>query len=217
MQDKNHYNPDHYQQSLVEPGHFGKSQDNIIIIENFIEKQNIKKIQDFVQTINKWVDPGQDVYKDDGTVLFNASYWKDRQCSGEIIKELDIEIFYLIEYYIDKLKDILEKIFNVKLYSRPPHIVRWFEGLYQEPHADKQLNDGSPNPFPNYDINSLIYINEDFEGGELYYPQHNFQIKPKPGLAVAHPGDIHYMHGVRKVTSGERWTMPSFYTITEVL
>jgi hypothetical protein len=35
-------------------------------------------------------------------------------------------------------------------------------------------------------------------------------------LGVAHPGDIHYLHGVKPVISGERYTTPSFYTITEL-
>lgn len=214
---KQYYNPDHYNKSLIEPGHFGSSKDNIIVINNFIEIDDLKKIQNFLPTINEWIDPGGDQYSATGEVLYNASYWKDRQCSGEIIKKINEEIYVLIDYYINKLKCVLEDNFNVKLYSRPPVIIRWFEGLFQEPHADKQLLDGSPNPFPNYDINSLIYYNEDFEGGELYYPQHDLEIKPKPGLAVAHPGDINYLHGVRKVISGERWTTPSFYTITEIM
>ena len=115
------------------------------------------------------------------------------------------------------MKWLLEDNFKVKLSVRPPVIIRWFPGLEQQPHADKQLNDGSPNPFPTYDLNSLIYYNDDFTGGELYYPQHDLEIKPEPGLGVAHPGDINYLHGVKKVLDGERFTTPSFYTITKLL
>ena len=95
--------------------------------------------------------------------------------------------------------------------------MRWFEGIEQQPHADKELNDGSPNPFPTYDLNSLIYYNDDFTGGELYFPQHGIEIAPKLGLAVMFVGDRNYLHGVRTVTSGERWTTPSFYTVVENL
>jgi hypothetical protein len=35
----------------------------------------------------------------------------------------------------------------------------------------------------------------------------------KPGLAVLHPGDINYLHGVKMVTAGERFTTPAFYTV----
>ena len=202
--------------SLVEPGHFGASVENIKIIENFIELDDLKTIQRFLPTINEWMDAGENQYSEDGTCTYDASYWTNRQCSWDILKRIDLEIHNLVDKYIEKMQRFLEDEFKVKLEKRAPVIIRWFPGLEQLPHADKQLNDGSPNPFPTYDINSLFYYNDEFEGGQLYYPQYDLEVLPKPGLAVAHPGDINYLHGVKMVTSGERFTTPSFYTITEV-
>ena len=205
------------EESLVKPGHFGSSRDNILIIKNFVELEDLKTIQKFLPTINEWMDAGENKYAEDGTCTYDASYWQNRQCSGDILSRINLDIYNLVDKYIIKMKWYLEDNFKVKLSVRPPVIIRWFPGLEQQPHADKQLNDGSPNPFPTYDLNSLIYYNDDFTGGELYYPQHDLEIKPEPGLGVAHPGDINYLHGVKKVTSGERFTTPSFYTITELL
>lgn len=204
------------EKSLVEPGHFGDSADNIKVVNNFVELEDLKTIQKFLPTINEWMDAGENQYAEDGTCTYDASYWSNRQCSWDILQKINIDIYNLVDKYIDKMKKFLEDEFKVSLYKRPPVIVRWFPGLEQKPHADKQLNDGNPNPFPTYDINSLIYYNDDFDGGELYYPQHGVEVKPKPGLAVAHPGDINYLHGVKMVTKGERYTTPSFYTITEL-
>lgn len=205
------------EKSLIDPGYFGADVNNIIIIKNFVDKQDLKEIKEFLPKINKWTDAGKSEYTEDGVCIYDAEYWRDRQCSGDILLELNTSIYNLIDKYILKMKNILENYFSVELHSRPPVLVRWFSGLEQRPHADKQLNDGSPNPFPTYDLNSLIYYNDDFEGGELYYPDHNLVIKPEPGLAVAHPGDINYLHGVKKIISGERWTTPSFYTVTKIL
>ena len=205
------------EKSLIEPGHFGSSKDNILIVKNFVDLEDLKTIQKFLPTINEWMDAGENQYSEDGTCTYDASYWQNRQCSCDILKRINLEIYDLIDKYILKMKSCLEDKFKVKLHPRPPVIIRWFPGLEQQPHADKQLNDGSPNPFPTYDLNSLIYYNDDFTGGELYYPQHDLIIKPEPGLGVAHPGDINYLHGVKMVTSGERFTTPSFYTITELL
>ena len=205
------------EKSLILPGHFGSSKENIKIIDNFIELDDLKTIQKFLPTINEWMDAGENQYAEDGTCTYDASYWQNRQCSWDILKRINIDIYNLVDKYINKMKYFLEDSFKVKLSTRPPVIIRWFPGLEQQPHADKQLNDGSPNPFPTYDINSLFYYNDEFTGGELYYPQHDMVIDPKPGLAVAHPGDINYLHGVKKVLSGERYTTPSFYTITELL
>jgi hypothetical protein len=205
------------QDSLIKPGHFGRDINNIVIIENFIEKEDLVKVQTFLPQINEWVDTGENQYAEDGTCTYDASYWADRQCSGDILNRIAPDIHNIIDKYIVKMKLVLESRFNVELFQRPPVIIKWTPGTEQLPHADKQLPNGNPNPFPNYDINSLIYYNDNFEGGELYYPEFDLIINPKPGLAVAHPGDINYLHGVKKIISGERFTTPSFYSITKVL
>jgi len=202
--------------SLVEPGHFGASQDQIIYIENFVDASDLVKIQKFVETINEWENPLPDTFDDDGDCIYEANYWWDRVCSGEIIKRLDTDIFNIVDRYIEKMAQVISDKHNVSVHGRPPVLVRWTPGTEQAPHADKQLNDGKPNPFPTYDINSIIYWNDDFEGGEFYYPDYGLEFKIKAGMAVAHPGDVHYLHGVKRITAGVRWTTPSFYTITSI-
>lgn len=203
-------------ESLIKPGHFGRDIKNIKVYQNFIELEDLKIIQKFLPTISEWMDAGENQYAEDGTCIYDASYWSDRQCSWDILQRINIEVFNIVEKYIQKMRKSLEDSFKVQLSTRPPVIIKWRPGMEQRPHADKQMNDGRPNPFPTYDINSLIYYNDDFEGGELYYPEYDLVIKPQPGLAVAHPGDIDYLHGVKPIISGERYTTPSFYTVTEL-
>jgi hypothetical protein len=202
--------------SLVEPGYFGKTADNIKVFKNFVEPDDLAAIRRFLPTINEWMDSGQDIFSEDGTCLYSASYWANRQLDSPLIKKINPEIHKTIQKYIYKMRDEIESHFKLKVKCRPPVIIRWKTGTEQRPHADKQLNDGRPNPFPTYDINSLIYYNDDFVGGELYYPDFDLEIKPEPGLAVFHPGDINYLHGVKMIQSGDRYTTPSFYTITEL-
>ncbi len=198
----------------IKPGHFGDGPENIHIFKNFIEKDDLINIQSFAKTINEWSNAKEEnEFNEDGVCTYDASYWNNRQCSHDILKRISPEIYDLIDSYIDKMADVAGSIFGCKLSKRPPCIIRWFKGIEQQPHADKQMPDGSPNPFPDYDINSLFYYNNDFDGGELYYPQHDIVIKPEPGLAVLHPGDINYLHGVKMVLSGERFTTPAFYTV----
>lgn len=199
----------------VEPGHFGSSSENIHLFENFIDVEDLKIIQDFCPTINEWENGPESVYAEDGTCLYNADYWNNRTCDYGILSRINPEICSILEKYILKMKYTIEDIFKVKVSYRNPVIARWFPGIEQKPHADKQLVDGRPNAFPDYDLNSLFYYNDDFVGGELYYPQHDIIVSPRPGLAVLHPGDIHYLHGVKMIESGERYTTPAFFTVIE--
>lgn len=203
-------------QSLVRPGYFGSTPNNIIYVENFVDASDLVCIQQFASTINEWDNPIPDTFNDDGDCIYEANYWWDRVCSGEIIQRTNPIVFSIIEKYIIKMARLIEQKHNVSVYERPPVLVRWTPGTEQSPHADKQLNDGRPNPFPLYDINSIIYWNDDFKGGEFYYPEFDLEFPIKAGMAVAHPGDVHYLHGVKKVISGTRWTTPSFYTVTSL-
>ena len=143
---------------VVEPGHFGVGSENIHVFRNFIEKDDVNKILNFAKTITEWAnDKEENEYAEDGTCTYDASYWNNRQCSGSIIKRINPEIYDLIDKYIDKMADTMNELFSCRVSKRPPCIIRWFAGIEQRPHADKQMNDGSPNPFTTYDINSLFY------------------------------------------------------------
>jgi predicted 2-oxoglutarate/Fe(II)-dependent dioxygenase YbiX len=197
----------------IKPGHFGDSSSNIVVIKNFVELEDLKLIQEFCPTINEWNNSAESVYAEDGTCLYNADYWNDRQCSSEILEKLNRQVWLIVDKYIDKMQKTIEDFYKVKVSKRPPVIMKWRPGIEQKPHADKQLNDGRPHAFVDDDLNSLLYYNEDFEGGDLFYPQHDITVRPKPGLAVMHPGDVNYLHGVTMITKGFRYTTPSFYTV----
>ena len=197
----------------VLPGTFGDSPDNIKIIENFIDETDLLALQNFVKKINEWDNSKDSEYHEDGTIKYGADVWLNRTCSSYIVKRLDRDIYDLIDLYIDKMTENINKNYNCFVEKRPPVIVCWRPGDFQIAHADKQLQDGRPNAFPDYDINSLFYINDDYIGGELFYTQHKKKLRPVAGMAVSHPGDVNYMHGVTPVLSGIRWVIPAFYAV----
>ena len=54
----------------------------------------------------------------------------------------------------------------------------------------------------------IIYFNDDYEGGEIEYPQYNFSYKPKAGDIVFH--DVKNIHAVVRVKSGYRFTHSTY-------
>lgn len=206
-------NTDWPEESLIEAGHFGATADSLWSEHNFVDRQDLETVQRFLPTIDQWDNPRETEYDEDGVCIYDASYWWDRMCTGEMIREMSPKVHDIITKYINKIGDILEAKFDLTLYRRSPVLVRWLPGFSQPPHADKQLDDGKPNAFLNYDLNSLIYWNDDFEGGQFYYPDYGIEYEIEAGMAAAHPGDVNYMHGVKEIRSGIRWTTPSFYTI----
>jgi hypothetical protein len=54
----------------------------------------------------------------------------------------------------------------------------------------------------------VVYINDNFTGGEIYYPSLNMSYTPVPGDLLIHGARIR--HGVAEVTSGIRYAYASF-------
>jgi predicted 2-oxoglutarate/Fe(II)-dependent dioxygenase YbiX len=72
-------------------------------------------------------------------------------------------------------------------------------------HWDNYVEDGEE------DISALLYLNEDFEGGELFFPNQNIRIKPESGMLVFFNGTEDYHHTVEVVTKGRREALVGFY------
>jgi len=202
--------------SITPSGFFGDSLNNIVEIENFLTEEEKLKLMTFALNNKIW-DITQDSVDEDGLVLYDAKVWADRVCTHDSLVASDPSILELIYDMIRRLKIEVDAFFNVDVKETGPAIVRWPVGARQEPHADKEFHSGieagRPNDFPHYDIAGLFYFNDDYEGGELYFPVQGIEFQPKAGAAYFFPGDRNYVHGVRPVKSGNRFTSPFFWTI----
>jgi len=99
------------------------------------------------------------------------------------------------------------------IYADILQLVRWPVGLSMPPHADNAHGDDKPHPMAYRDFGAIAYINDGYEGGELYFTALDIVIKPKRGMFVAFTGGFHHEHAVTKVTAGStRLTMASFFT-----
>jgi predicted 2-oxoglutarate/Fe(II)-dependent dioxygenase YbiX len=98
------------------------------------------------------------------------------------------------------------------LYSDSQQLVLWKEGRGMPVHVDNAHPDGSHHNTPHRAFASVVYLNDDYEGGEIFFPRLGCRIKPTAGLLVAFRGTADAPHGVTTVRRGERYTMPSWYS-----
>jgi hypothetical protein len=204
--------------SITPSGFFGSGPENIVELENFMTEEEVDFLDKAARTITVW-DVTQSHKNENGTIVYDAGFWKDRVASAPSLNQNDPKIVPIIVGLFNRLQPIIEDFFKVKVQPTGQTIVKWRPGDYQHPHADKELYQGPdaglPNDFPHYDISSLFYINDDYVGGELYFPHQNIQFKPKRGSAYFFPGDMNYVHGVTEITEGLRYTCPFFWEILE--
>lgn len=202
--------------SITPSGYFGKSADMIQARENFMTLEELEFLSTAAKNISIW-DVTETHYNDEGTVIYDSKYWENRVATSNTLDLNDKRINPMIAELQTRLKLEVDEFFNLDAWPTSTAIVRWLPGQLQMPHADKELHEGDdagkPNDFPWYDIAGLFYLNDDYEGGELYFPNQGIQFKPKAGAAYFFPGDLNYIHGVTEIKSGIRYVIPFFFTI----
>lgn len=202
--------------SITPSGFFGNSSKMIQAREDFMTQEELEYLSNAAKNITIW-DITETHYNENGTIIYDHKYWEDRVATPMSLDKNDINICPMIISLQERLKKEVDQFFSVDAKATPPAIVRWLPGQLQMPHADKELHDGPdaglPNDFPWYDIAGLFYLNDDYEGGELYFPLQGIEFKPKAGGAYFFPGDKNFIHGVREIKSGTRYVIPFFWTI----
>ena len=73
------------------------------------------------------------------------------------------------------------------------------------PHVDSYGDERSPV------ISVVAYLNDDYQGGELYFPNQNIKIKPEPGSIVVFPSIAPYFHASLPIVSGVKYMIPGFW------
>lgn len=63
------------------------------------------------------------------------------------------------------------------------------------------------------DLSVVYFLNDDFVGGELFFPGLDLVIHPEAGTLVCFPSDHNYVHGVRPVSSGQRYTVVTWMRV----
>lgn len=173
----------------------GNSADNIKVIPNFLTKEEIDYLMSDLETRPSISFVSQKDHEGNPLTYMH-------QFNG--VKD--------ITNIIGKCRDQICELYGIekeRIRAKEPHlsVVKWTEGTYLKLHVD-DLGYVTDNHLP-----VLIYLNNDYEGGEIKFEMHNLSIKPNVGDFIVFPGNLHYPHEVTKVLSGTRYTLPIWFTI----
>ena len=80
-------------------------------------------------------------------------------------------------------------------------IVYWPTDSFQDLHFDTGSNETT--------LSSICYLNDDYEGGQTYFEEGTI-FAPLTGRILFFDGK-HYLHGVKKVISGDRYVLAIWY------
>lgn len=176
--------------------------DGIKIYNNLIPSELVEKLLLIAKTAEEadWLEykhPQEHLITKDSHIYDAYMKHKEEWDRTTLIPE-DKAIFDLVkgicEDIIDPNTYITEEVYRIK---------RYVDGKCIAPHYDSVKD---------FSLISgiVIYLNDDYEGGEIYYSELDFSYKPVAGSVIVHPANKKFTHGINKVIGNTRYSMAFF-------
>jgi len=101
------------------------------------------------------------------------------------------------EYRIfhDRLNSLVKKADDSLELSGFATIQRMQPGVELKPHTDQHTD-------PSIKYAAILYINDDYNDGELFFKNLDLRVRPTPKSLLIFPGNENYEHGVETVSDG---------------
>jgi len=130
----------------------------------------------------------EEVKKDEGVLALGDVYAQVHNMFNQCLHD------YLVRFNFS-LKESHDQGYQVLRYANG--------GEYK-----RHMDDGPKTPRR---VSGLMYLNGDYEGGELEFPYLNFTYKPYGGDLLLFPSGVPYMHAAKPVTSGTKYSVVSWW------
>lgn len=181
-------------------GKLGVDRNRIVEIPNFVSQEVAKSMVEYFKKEDRW-----------GETAFDGSHGAPTQMGYVKPSDfgLDDNIFDLVN---DKLGKAVSVVYNKNVTPSSIHAQKWEVGSFAKVHSDNSDFEGNPSKgFDDLKYVGILYLNSDYEGGELYFPEHDISIHPNAGSMYIFSGGIENIHGVTEITKGTRYSIVSFW------
>lgn len=106
-----------------------------------------------------------------------------------------------MKHYTTQLYPFAEK--NIKSRERTMHLLRYDSAGHLPAHQDQGISSRV--------LSVLLYLNDDYEGGEIEFRHSGIKFKPEAGSVLFFPSNFLYVHEVYPITKGPRYALPNWY------
>jgi len=111
------------------------------------------------------------------------------------------EIHTKVENALDKCLNHYESLWHLKMhYKEAFNFVKYLPGKYFKIHGDH-------GPYYACTISAVVYLNDNYEGGEIEFIRQGLVVKPEAGDIVIFPSNFVYEHASLEITSGIKYSV----------
>jgi Rps23 Pro-64 3,4-dihydroxylase Tpa1-like proline 4-hydroxylase len=123
-------------------------------------------------------------------------YKEQHEISSELFGALDKALNHYFTLYPYAQK-------NIKAREKTMHLLKYKESGFLPAHSDHGISSRV--------LSALLYLNDDYEGGNIRFPHAGLDLKPEAGTILFFPSNFVYVHEVDAVTKGTRYSLPNWY------
>ncbi len=184
------------------------------IVENALSK-------DALDFLTKFCEDNPNAFRNEGSQAIGQ--FIDKTISYKVLHSSMPEPFGKLERTMAHCRFIAQKTildnWNSYVYPDNTELTYWDPGDSMSLHADNTWHDGLEDhikelehPTDYRTHSALFYLNDNYDGGEIYFPEFDLEIKPKAGSLLTFPSGNDHRHGVNEVLKRKRFTIAIWYT-----
>ena len=191
---------------------------NVLIQPKVVTGDGLKLLTDHMRTAHKEPMGVFDAEKSDQARERHSKIDKNVrnvECAdfGNILPQIEELMKNIVDHVINpfygfKIRD-----------SEMPQLLYYEKGGHYKPHYDAEAMWTNPDGTQMWkksvdrDLSTVLFLNDDFEGGYFTFPDLRVTIKPEPGLLVCFPSSRWFKHCVEPVLSGKRYTLVTWMRV----
>ena len=192
---------------------------NILIAPNVISKEGVEFIMNHAkrqkQVDLSVFDPEQS--NKTGSTKFSV----DKKVRDTQMLDLEDIADEIIDLYRNIVMNVINPFYEFEIKdSELPQLLHYGTDGHYLPHCDGESLWKPPGNEPliwrkstDRDLSTVLFLNDDFEGGDFVFPELKVRVRPEPGMLVCFPSTHEYLHGVEPVTRGHRYSMVNWMTV----
>jgi hypothetical protein len=92
---------------------------------------------------------------------------------------------------------------NIKSSEGMLSILKYSKSGYLPQHQDQGVSSRV--------LSTVGYLNDNYDGGEIYFPYVDVTVKPEAGSVIFFPSNFIYVHEVKPMINGIRYAVPQWY------
>lgn len=196
-----------------------KLESNILLWKNVISKENCNTIINSIEKYPDWkdskiggveekskLDTEYRKSKIDYLTLrfgFNSEIYWSHNTIGYAIKKV-IEETSKEYYYKGRNNDLQSSLGSCVTQDEGFQVLKYEKGQFYKTHIDSGLE-------INRVISVLLYLNDNYEGGETYFVRQNIKVKGKQGDILVFPSNYCYPHSAEEILSGTKYSVVTWF------